>query len=291
MEELKEMEGRKYDIYKSENLKKVPKDARPHYLKAQEDLVRLALDSYELPSLVIKVIKAMKKSGVVEVTTTRMDKIRTNFANEAIGLDQYACCSDGDKVTFRITLLDSKHPTYFYKMQVADKLEHVLRLKATATRFFKADPELVKNHLKKAADIYQKINGYYNFGDSTNNYAKEDESTEAYQKTNAELRGIKLSTFNNLTVCKHKMGEWQSVLGITEQVLSEQMDPRNVKAMYFRAYALIKTQEFESAVVCLQRLLKVDPEHGEGKKLLVSARKAHSRHVEEESSKYAALFK
>ena len=106
-------------------------------------------------------------------------------------------------------------------MLVADKLKHVLKLKATATRFFKSDPKVVKNHLKKAADLYQKINGYFNFGDSTNNYAKEDETSEEFQKTNAELQSIKLTTFNNLTVCKHKMGEWQSVLGITEQVLSE----------------------------------------------------------------------
>ena len=83
------MEGRKYDIYKSENMKKIPKDTRPFYLDSQKDLVRTVLDSYELPSLLIKVIKSMKKSGVVEVTTTRMDKIRTNFPNESIGFDQY----------------------------------------------------------------------------------------------------------------------------------------------------------------------------------------------------------
>ena len=77
-------------------------------------------------------------------------------------------------------MLDSKHPEYFYKMLVVDKLKHVLRLKATATRFFKADQKLVTNHLKKAADIYQKINGYFNFGDSTNNFAKEDETSEEF---------------------------------------------------------------------------------------------------------------
>jgi len=38
----------------------------------------------------IKIIKSMKKNGVVEVRTTRIDKLKTNFANEDIGLDQYA---------------------------------------------------------------------------------------------------------------------------------------------------------------------------------------------------------
>lgn len=42
-----------------------------------------------------------------------------------------------------------------------------------ATKFFKANQ--LHNNFKKAADMYQKINGYYNFGDATNNYAKEDD--------------------------------------------------------------------------------------------------------------------
>jgi hypothetical protein len=77
----------------------------------------MRLDEYELPSLVIKVIKSMKKSGVVEIVTTRMDKWQSNFPNEAIGLDQFAF-KEGDKVTVRLSLLDSKHPDYFYKMNV-----------------------------------------------------------------------------------------------------------------------------------------------------------------------------
>ena len=86
------MENKKYDIYKSENLKLIPKDARPFYLEAQTDLFRIALDSYEMPSLMIKIIKSMKKSGVVEVTTTRIEKMRSNFPNEALGFDQYKQC-------------------------------------------------------------------------------------------------------------------------------------------------------------------------------------------------------
>ena len=78
----------------------------------------------------------------------------------------------------------------------------MLRLKGIATKFFKSDLE---NKFKKAASIYQKINGYYNFGDATNNYAREDEESEEYKKDNAELQGIKLISFNNLVVCKHKL--------------------------------------------------------------------------------------
>ena len=85
---------------------------------------------------------------------------------------------------FRLTLLDSTYPIYFYKMTVKEKLAHVQRLKATATKFFKSGYD---NGFKKAADLYQKINGYYNFGDGTNNYEKEEDTDAEWIETNKDL--------------------------------------------------------------------------------------------------------
>lgn len=208
-----------YDYHDSEDLRALTVEERAAYIKRMEDqLFTVKLDRYELPSLLIKVIKSQKKNAVCEIKTTRLDKLLTNFPNPDIGLDQYVHFKkEGDeelKVTILMSVLDSSHPIYFYKMKVKDKLEHVKALKVTATRFFKA-PEIANNY-KKAADLYQKINGYYNFGDSTHNYAKEDEEDEEYKQTNSELQSIKILTFGNLVVCKHKMQEWNSVLGITD---------------------------------------------------------------------------
>ena len=50
----------------------------------------------------------------------------------------------------------------------------------------------MKNSIKKAADIYQKINGYYNFGDASNNFTKEDTNSEEFIHNNTELQKIKL---------------------------------------------------------------------------------------------------
>jgi hypothetical protein len=87
----------------------------------------MRLDAYLLPSLLIKIIKSMKKNGVVEVTTSRIDKLHSNFASDF--LDQYKVIKQDDKILFRLTLLDSTYPIYFYKMTVKEKLDHVLRLK------------------------------------------------------------------------------------------------------------------------------------------------------------------
>ena len=68
-------------------------------------MVTFKLDAYTLPSLVRKVIKSMKKNEVCELITTKVDKLRNNFANEHF--DQYKAFKDGDKVSILMTLVDS----------------------------------------------------------------------------------------------------------------------------------------------------------------------------------------
>lgn len=251
-------------------------EAKKEYLQSvSNDLYYLRLDSYELPSLLIKIIKTMKKNGVTEIVTTRIDKLQTNFKNDQLGLDPFRDFKDGDKVTIRVSLLDCSYPQYFYKLLVKQKLEHIQYLKANACRFFKSS---LPNGFKKAADLYQKINGYYNFGDSTNNYAKEDENDPEFIRNNEELQGIKLSCFVNLVVCKHKMGEFNSVLNITDQILDERMDPKNTKALYFKGYAELKLQDYEQSVQSLQQCLNLDPNHAEAKKLLLQAKQERQKY-------------
>ena len=64
-----------------------PEEKDEHLAKVGESLYEVRLDTYSLPSLMIKIIKSMKKNGVVEVKTTNIAKLQTNFANETIGLD------------------------------------------------------------------------------------------------------------------------------------------------------------------------------------------------------------
>lgn len=82
-------------------------------------------------------------------------------------------------------------------------------MKGIAGQFFKV------GNFKKAAKLYQKINGYYNFGDVANNHAKEEE-TEEYQKLFTETMALKVTTFLNLVVCKFKTKEFESIIGITD---------------------------------------------------------------------------
>ena len=104
----------------------------------------------------------MKKNQVVVFTTDKISKLTTNFPSDF--LDQHTAFKPDDVVTFTISLFGIENTSYFYKLTIAQKLTYVRRLKETASKFIKAG-----NH-KKAAKLYQKINGYFNFGDTSNNF-------------------------------------------------------------------------------------------------------------------------
>jgi hypothetical protein len=59
-------------------------------------LFELRLDTYTLPSVVLKVVKQMRKFEVVEIVTSRIDKLHTNFPGALF--DQFKLFSEGDRV-------------------------------------------------------------------------------------------------------------------------------------------------------------------------------------------------
>lgn len=69
---------------------------------------------------------------------------------------------------FTVSMYSITNTSYFYKLTAVEKLAYVERLKGKAGDFFK------QGNLTKASKIYQKVNGYYNFGDVANNYVKEE---------------------------------------------------------------------------------------------------------------------
>lgn len=66
------------DPAKSEDMRSmIPEDRK--LLTEDSTLITARIDDYQMPSLLIKLIKSMKKNSVVEMTTTRVDKLHRNF--------------------------------------------------------------------------------------------------------------------------------------------------------------------------------------------------------------------
>ena len=89
-------------------------------------------------------------------------------------------------------------------------------------------------------------------------------------------------------VCKHKRKEYQSVVAITEQVLD--MDPNNVKALYFRGIAFLELQDYKESVESLQKLVHVDPTHVDGRAYFEKAKKARKDFLDSQHKKFSKMF-
>jgi len=135
-------------------------------LTDDQTLITARIDDYKLPSLLIKLIKSMKKNSVAEMTTTKIDKLHRNFTSAF--LDQYKAFAPGDTVVLTVSLYSISNTRYFYKLSVEEKLAYVMRLKSVSGEFFK------EGNFAKSAKVYQKINGWYNFGDASNNHQQEE---------------------------------------------------------------------------------------------------------------------
>jgi len=245
------------------------------------------MDKFELPQLVTDVILNMKKNGVCELEIQHMDELLTNFPNKDIGLDFSALIKGKDekpkKITITITIIDVVKPKDYKAMKGQEKVDHVLSIKATAARFFKDASQ--PNNFQSAADQYQRIIQTVRF---TGWEVEEDD--EAGAKITAELRSLKMTAYTNIIVCNHKMQNWRKVIEAAQKLLKAKLSPNNVKAMYFKGYAHVKLKEYDEGRVVLERLLTVDPEHGEGKKLLAVAKKQKLVDQQNEAKKYAKMF-
>jgi hypothetical protein len=66
------------DVELLEDLRDMSREERVALLE-NPTLITYKIDSYTLPSLFIKVLKSLKKNSVVEVTSTNIIKLKSNF--------------------------------------------------------------------------------------------------------------------------------------------------------------------------------------------------------------------
>lgn len=143
-------------------------------LKFNQEPLRIELYKYQLPSLLNKIVKTMYKDEIGSVKTNRVDKMTNNFSQDLVKKEWFRDDIENE-IIVTMHLEDFDQPAAFYKTPVKEKYERLLSYKAVATQFFK------KDEFKKACKMYQKINGYFNFGDANNNFLKEDEEDSEFK--------------------------------------------------------------------------------------------------------------
>lgn len=126
---------------------------------------------------------------------------------------------------------------------------------------------------------------HFNLKDIYNNINHEDENSEEYKKAKEELDKIQIQTLTNILVVKTKMKDWKDIIEISDKAL--ELEPENIKALFFRGRALLNLTEYEKAIEIFNKILSLDKDNADAVKELARAKKERKAYED----KCKALFK
>ena len=126
---------------------------------------------------------------------------------------------------------------------------------------------------------------HFNLKDIYNNLQEEDKESEKYKKTEEELKKIEIQSLTNIMVVKSKLKEWQDIVDISPKAL--EIDPNNIKALFFRGKAFLNLLEYDQAIEIFQKIQTIDSENKDVVKEIAKAKKEKKKYLEKQKE----LFK
>ncbi|WJX83517.1 peptidylprolyl isomerase [Trifolium repens] len=147
--------------------------------------------------------------------------------------------ANNNKIYFEVELIDFTKEKTFWKMDTQEKLEACEQKKHDGNLLFKAQ------NFSCASKKYEKAIKYIEFDHTFS----EDEKLLA--------NTLRLSCNLNNAACKLKLEEYIEAARLCTKVLEQ--DPLNVKALYRRCQAYLKTSDLEKAEADIKRALIIDP--------------------------------
>ncbi|XP_073221793.1 70 kDa peptidyl-prolyl isomerase-like isoform X2 [Cicer arietinum] len=140
---------------------------------------------------------------------------------------------------YEVELVDFIKEKPFWKMDTIEKLEACEQGKHDGNLLFKAQ------NFRRASQKYEKAVKYIEF----------DHTFSDGEKRHAN--SLRLSCNLNNAACKLKLGEYTETAKLCTKVLEQ--DHLNVKALYRRCQAYLKTSDLEKAEADIKRALIIDP--------------------------------
>lgn len=142
---------------------------------------------------------------------------------------------------------------------------------------------------KKAAKLYQKISGYYNFGDVDKLAEGESKDTEEYRQLRDKLEVVHKQCNTNLLVSRYKLKDYSTVISLANIILES--DPKCTKAYYYKGKALYASELYKEAVVAIKGAYMLEPNNEDVKKEYLAIKEGSEKYFANEKKKYSKLFK
>ncbi|KAI5427437.1 hypothetical protein KIW84_032742, partial [Lathyrus oleraceus] len=140
---------------------------------------------------------------------------------------------------YEVELIDFIKEKPFWKMDTQEKLEACEQKKHDGNLLFKAQ------NFRRASEKYEKAVKYIEFDHTFSDDEKRHANT------------LRLSCNLNNAACKLKLEEFTEAAKLCTKVLEQ--DTLNVKALYRRSQAYLKTSDLEKAEADIKRALIIDP--------------------------------
>ncbi|KAH9675193.1 peptidylprolyl isomerase [Citrus sinensis] len=187
-----------------------------------------------------RAIMTMKKEEQATVTISA-EYLCSHEVSELVSADSV--------LHYEVTLIDFTKEKPFWKMDTHEKIEACERKKHDGNLLFRAGKywRASKKYEKAILGQQQKLQAakiiefHHSFTD--------DEKHQA--------NGLRLSCYLNNAACKLKLEDYSETSSLCTKVL--ELEPLNVKALYRRSQAHLKTSELEKAEADIKRALTIDP--------------------------------
>lgn len=177
--------------------------------------------------------------------------------------------SADSNLIYEVELIDFSKEKPFWKMDTDEKLKACEIKKEEGNVLFKA------GKFWRASRKYEKASKYVEY----------DHSFSADEKCQANA--LQLSCYLNDAACKLKLGEYLEASRLCTKVLDR--DEFNVKALFRRSQAYIKTSELEKANNDIKRALVIDPDNRDVKLVYKELQDKKKRYVQYEASLFSTM--
>ncbi|XP_030463597.2 70 kDa peptidyl-prolyl isomerase-like isoform X2 [Syzygium oleosum] len=178
-----------------------------------------------------RAILSMKKGEQALVT------LRTN---SVVGLDDLAVLANS-VLSYEVELIDFTKDKPFWKMNAREKLEACESTKNDGNSLFKT------GKFWCASKKYEKAEKYVQF----------DHCFTDEEKSSANA--LRLSCYLNNAACKLRLGDYSGATKFCTKALD--LDPRNIKALYRRSQAYLKSSDFDEAEGDINKALILQPDN------------------------------
>jgi len=159
---------------------------------------------------------------------------------------------DARKVVLTVELQDFENGKEVWGMTAEEKIRFAVGRKEAAAALFKEGRlELAMERYKKIIELFSVIENY------------ESEPRES-------ARELRKACRLNMAACHLKLRRYEEAKKACGEVLREDED--NVKALYRRAQAHLATKDVDDAVLDAKKVLLVEPQNNEARKLLAECR-------------------